>query len=74
MTEITKPTWSIELLEELFCMHNATSVKKAIPKEKVYSSLEPLNGFKKKGYVVELYDGKIFLTREGIQALLAFFS
>ncbi|MGD0329189.1 MAG: hypothetical protein ABSB40_01940 [Nitrososphaeria archaeon] len=31
---------NIELLEELFCMYNATSAKKVILKEKVYSSLE----------------------------------
>ncbi len=74
MTEISGSKLNIELLEELFCMYNATSPKKAILKEKVYSSLEHLNGLKKKGYVVELYDGKIFLTREGIVALLAFFS
>ncbi|MGD0329210.1 MAG: hypothetical protein ABSB40_02045 [Nitrososphaeria archaeon] len=74
MTKILGSKLNIELLEELFCMYNATSAKKAVPKEKVYSSLEHINELKKKGYVVELYNGKIFLTWEGIVALLAFFS
>ena len=74
MTETLESKLNIELLEELFCMHNATSAKKAVPKEKIYSSLEQLNGLKKKGYVVELSDGRIFLTEQGIVALLAFFS
>jgi hypothetical protein len=62
------------LLEELMFTHHAISEKEAIDKKKLLSELNQLDFFKEKGYVSELADGRLFLTPQGIQALLAHFS
>ncbi|MCX8188485.1 MAG: hypothetical protein N3F64_02125 [Nitrososphaeria archaeon] len=62
------------LLEELMFSYNATSEKNAVSKENLISKLSKLEFFKEKGYIMELSDGRIFLTPKGMQALLAHFS
>ena len=62
------------LLEELMFTHHALSEKEAIDKKKLLSELNKLEFFKEKGYVSELTDGRLFLTPQGMQALLAHFS
>jgi hypothetical protein len=62
------------LLEELMFTHHAVSEKDAIEKKNIVSDLDKLNYFKEKEYIFELDNGKIFLTKKGVQALLAHFS
>lgn len=62
------------LLEELMFTHHAVSEKDAVEKKKLLSELDQVEFFKSKGYVSELPDGRLFLTPQGIQALLAHFS
>lgn len=62
------------LLEELMFSYNATSERNAVSKENLISKLSKLEFFKEKGYIMELSDGRIFLTSKGMQALLAHFS
>ncbi|GEM_PF-2599228 len=62
------------LLEELMFTHHALSEREAISKKSLISDLDQLQFFKDKGYVSELDDGRIYLTPQGMQALLAHFS
>lgn len=62
------------LLEELMFSYNATSEKNAVSKNNLISKINKLEFFKEKGYIMELSDGRIFLTPKGMQALLAHFS
>ena len=62
------------LLGELMFTHHAVSEKEAIDKKKLLSELDQLEFFKEKGYISELADGRLFLTPQGMQALLAHFS
>jgi|YelNatPaOPRAMG01_1025707.scaffolds.fasta_scaffold03673_18 hypothetical protein len=62
------------LLEELMFSYNATSERNAVPKDNIISKINKLEFFKEKGYIMELSDGRIFLTPKGMQALLAHFS
>jgi len=54
--------------------HHAVSENEAIDKKRLLSELDQLESFKEKGYVLELPDGRLFLTPQGMQALLAHFS
>lgn len=62
------------ILEELMFSYNATSEKNAVSKGSLISKADKLEFFKEKGYIMELSDGRIFLTPRGMQALLAHFS
>jgi hypothetical protein len=62
------------LLEELMFTHQAVSEDRAILKDKVFKSLKSLPVLKEMNYVVELDDGRIYVTRQGVQTILAHFS
>ncbi|MGQ9782014.1 MAG: hypothetical protein ACUVQ8_07190 [Nitrososphaeria archaeon] len=74
MSRSSRSDGAFLLLEELMFTHHALSEKEAISKENLLSGLDRLQFFKDKGYVSELSDGKIYLTAQGMQALLAHFS
>jgi hypothetical protein len=62
------------LLEELMFTYHAVSEGEAIDKKRLLSNLDKLEFFKDKGYVSELVDGRLFITKQGARALLAHFS
>jgi len=74
MPSNTKSDKIFALLEELMFTYHAVSEKEAIDKKKLLSELDRLEFFKEKGYVSELADGRLFLTPQGMQTLLAHFS
>jgi hypothetical protein len=74
MPSNTKSDKVFALLEELMFTYHAVSEREAIDKKKLLSNLDQLSFFKEKGYVSELDDGRVFLTSQGMQALLAHFS